>query len=174
MEDLNKLIKSSFKIKEDKDLYKLTMAITNCRCLNYEFYTYPEKVIKDILDCSNYDVLFYPCEVMELRHILDQNEISSNKNFIVSSLSFANKYFLNHPVLLGFSLKDEVVNTYGGISLVSNIKDLKSKLKKIHIKRSSINEDIFCNIKEILKDFDIKTETNLEVTPQGLKTPSLN
>ena len=171
MEDINSLLKNKFKI-DDLELYNLSSAISNCRILNYEFCNYPDKVLKDVVSLdSKTDIIYYPCDIVELSYILEQNEVSSHKYFILSNINFINKYLLDYPLFLGFNTPIDNCKQFGCLHITKKVADIKSCLRRVYIRKSSISNVLLEKINCILKEFNILNESSIEEIPLGLSSP---
>jgi tRNA nucleotidyltransferase/poly(A) polymerase len=154
------------------DVYDVLMAY---RGISQEVEDYPIKVIKDIFVKESYSpISYYPCDFIELKHILKTNKIFNDKQLGLFSLSFAKKYLLDYSVFIGLEGYDKC-DKLGGIIITENlIEDVLKNIKKIYIKSNSPVEKEISNINMMLKEMNCKVDICTLVDIPSLSEPKIS
>ena len=118
----------------------------------------PEILGDDILKDSSYYKLIYPCEVIDLRKILENKQITGEEEILLFSVNFAQKYLKKYPVflLLNINEVDNIFTKYGGLRLYKTSKlDIDSALVNIIVNEpisDEVKQDIVNIVSEIIYD----------------------
>lgn len=133
-------------------------------------------VVQDILNFKHGRDMIYPCDIIDLRKILEDEIIKETKYIPLFSFSFAEKYLTRYPVFLIINLSSLDSNDYdvedhcGGLQLSNkNELNIKNSLKKIIINEPSEN-NIYNKVIEILKDVDYEIECIVSNSIPGIST----
>tara|TARA_Y100000310_G_C20695595_1_gene825457 strand:+ start:823 stop:3498 length:2676 start_codon:yes stop_codon:yes gene_type:complete len=87
----------------DKDVKRVQDALSNFRELSGYFAESPDNVFRNIFNRENINKLCYPCDVIELRSILNDGYINSEPAVAFLPLEFATKFFTSYSVFLVFN-----------------------------------------------------------------------
>jgi len=93
--------------------------LSSFRYLFQDISQYPEKILKDIKKTQITEKVIYPCDIIELRGILEQGIIISSFFIPLFSFSFANKYLKKYPIFIFLNKNNLDVDKkeYGGIEV---------------------------------------------------------
>lgn len=133
-------------------------------------------VVKDILNLNHGREMIYPCDIIDLRNILEDEVIIETKYVPLFSFSFAKKYLKRYPIFLVINLSDldskdyDIQDHYGGLQLSNqNELNIKNSLKKIIINDPSEN-DTYNKVNKILKDINYNIECIISNSIPGIST----
>jgi len=90
------------------DISELNDAMVSYRGLANEIYKYPKRVEESVEKYKiQSDIVYYPCDIVELRKILSENSIYNQKQICLFSLGFAKKHLKRYPVFIGIKTNNE-------------------------------------------------------------------
>lgn len=127
--------------------------------LKVKKFRYLSEINEKILlkDMKNYDIygdVVYPCDVIELRDILEDKNIFRVDDLLLFSVRFANKYFRRYPIFLVLNEKDIDYSKkeYGAV-IDFNVPDLniRNTIKHIVI-NEPLSKEVKNNINVIIKE----------------------
>lgn len=148
----------------------LDMKEDECNCfLNYlgkfryfsdELSMYTEKIVKDLKDDSySSEHVYFPCDVIDLRWIIEGETLPANQKKYYFSFKFAKKYFVDYPILLSIK-KDFDCKQIGGLYIDNRDTPIISeKIDIIYIRDKSFGE-LSNRVSDIIKDFDLNISIN--------------
>ena len=125
-----------------------------------ELSSYPEKVINDLMDLqSDSQHVYFPCDVIELRWILENSKLPANQKRYYFSFKFAKKYFVDYPILLSIK-KDFDTENIGGLYIDKReIPIISDKVDIIYLREKAFG--CFSNIiEEIIVDLGLDISIN--------------
>ncbi|MFW6130896.1 MAG: hypothetical protein ACOC56_06895, partial [Atribacterota bacterium] len=88
------LLQEYFSLKE-KDALKISKCLLGKRYLSDIFLYDPDRIIEDIKDSSNDSLLYFPCDLVQLRYILKYG--IPDKEHVLFKLTFAQNYLNEYP-----------------------------------------------------------------------------
>jgi len=123
------------------------------RYFSDELYSYPEKVVGDLMNSqSDSQHVYFPCDVIELRWVLENNKFLANQKRYYFSFKFAKKYFVDYPILLSIK-KDFDTESIGGLYVDRrDIPIISDKIDVIYVREKSFGnlskviEEISCDL----------------------------
>lgn len=135
----------------------------------------PEQLLHDVQSASVGDTCVYPCDVIELRSILENESIGTrNGSICLFSDDFANKHLRLYPVFVVLENKGwpDACLSWGSVIIHRNV-DVPFSGK---IKRLQINEPVPGVVKQsildIIKDVDASPEVIVSNSVPGLSAPN--
>ena len=118
---------------------KVNIYFSNYRYLFDEYIDNSDKILQDLSKSTIYNDVIFPCDVIDLRKILEDKKICCLNNIALFSPQFANKYLKKFPIFLTLNnnliLEEEecIKNIKGAKFLLTNILDISSNIKNICI-----------------------------------------
>lgn len=109
---------------------------------------------------------YYPIDIVELRHFIEQDSISLGKPSVLFSLRFIRKHCSDYPLVIGVNIKG-LDGKHGGAFIDYDCLSLKERLKRLYIFRD-LDKQAVCNIKDIIND----TETKIDII-KDIKMPGV-
>lgn len=130
-----------------------------------------QQLQNDIQSMSASNKVIYPCDVVELRPILTQYQISSCHPNVLFSIPFSKKYLYLSPIFL-FIDKDKLdCEENGAIIICDNVLDIKDALMSIQIndpQPSNIHDAVW----KIVKDLNIQVPVHINHSIPGVSFPN--
>ena len=112
--------------------------------------------------------MIYPCEVIDFRRILKNEEIDANIVTVLFSSQFSNKYLKQYPIflLINTDQLDDFV-TYGGIKLYVSPLYLQDKIIRIII-NEPVDKKVFDSINKIIEEENKLIESHVSNSIPGV------
>jgi len=131
-----------------------------------------DNIIKDLGLYMPLRHMVFPCDIVELRGILEKEEILEPSPISLFSHRFADKHLKNYSVFLVIDvsgIKSEIYK-YGGLCIVLSGKlDISNNLYRIIVNEPSSNNS-FNIVKKITKDLNIGAECLVSNSIPGLSS----
>jgi tRNA nucleotidyltransferase/poly(A) polymerase len=133
---------------------QIASGFMSLRGLSLEFQLYPKRVIKDLVRFplqSRY--AYYPCNVIDLRHMLVSNTIFNEKQICLFPLGFAKRYLIGYPLFLAID-KSEIKEFFDATALLvcgNSIPNARNLIKRISVS-SELSPDEITSVNRIVAE----------------------
>ena len=148
--------------------------LSSFRHLFNDVSRFPNIVLDNLLKLKVFGKVVYPCDVIELRNILTNEEIEFVSGSVLFSFGFAEKYLKRYPVFI--VIKENLLGiekeNYGGLVLckINNL-NIEDKVSDIII-NMPINKKTTQAILTILKDTGYEKICSFSNSVPGLSSPN--
>ena len=116
----------------------------------YSYENYTEKFIEDLSSSfSNNGKWYFPINILDLRHVLENDIIYSSSCIYLMPMSFAKKYLLDYGVWLELKLEDS--NFDKNILVMNSPLDISKILSRIIINKANISEENLNLVMDLIK-----------------------
>lgn len=172
MNDNIETIKNAFQTSRTEEIEnsyfeKIYYFLINIRYLNDEFLYYPKEILTELFsDNKGYTLVYYPCDIIELRQII-KNGFKANDISIFLSFDFAKKHCLDNPILLGVETK---VKDYGNIFIST---EEKIAIKRIYIREECLQTEINALTNKIVQEEKLDVDINVISDIEGFKNKKI-
>jgi len=142
--------------QETRELVKI---ISAHRDLALEFADYPENVMADISrDLAESKRVYYPCDVVELRDILEKNNIFNTSGVAFFDYLFCKKYFVDRPLVLSIARPVNEIS-YTGSIIVSreNPFYIKYGISCVYVREDQLSDNETDAVYTIIKECSPET-----------------
>ena len=120
-------------------LGKINIYFSNYRHLFDEYIDGGDKILQELSKSTIYNDVIFPCDVIDLRKIVEDKKICSPNNITLFSPQFANKYLKKFPIFITlnnnliFEKEECIQDIKGAKFLLTNILDISNNIKNICI-----------------------------------------
>lgn len=134
--------------------------ISKFRGLFNDIINSKDTVISDLNELESYENIVLPCDVIDLRDILEDNVITSNNFVCFFSFSFARKYLYKYPIFIILQKKQLVYEKdyYNAVTVCNtSTVDIEDAILRIVINEPT-SKKVFDTVRNINKDVNANYE----------------
>jgi len=134
-------------------------AMGSYRGLSDEFYNFPDKTSKDILESECYsNIVYYPCNVTDLRIMLSGDLSSYSGISFFFFLECIKKYLQSYPLFIGYEINKKDFYIIGGLAIKTNVVDISKNIKQV-LMREDISRTLTSKIGTIIEESGVEADT---------------
>jgi len=143
------------------------------RYFSEELADYPEKVIEDLMNSgSTSGHVYFPCDVIDIRWILENDTLPVHQRRCYFSYDFARKYFSDYPVLLAVRNNFDTKSIGGMYIDTRDVPVIADRIDLIYLRDISFDR-ISPEVKGILSDLELDIPVNCIHYVPSLQEPKI-
>ena len=179
MSEMSEKILSIYKQISNQDMSvgtaeEIEKILLSFRNLRKEFYLYPDRVLKDLFGSSIGENLYYPCDIIELRLIIEEDEPTCPTG-VFFSRDMCIKYFQQeYPLMLCFNRPIICTHNckFGGIALC-NLVRFKLDIRRIYFSEFLTEVDQRTVVSDIMTEEEVHVDYALLSDRTSLNPPKV-